>query len=226
MICYSENMIIKCSSAKDGSMKHGGSEATIRAHRRQFLEKIGCNPNLACLVQLGYEGDDFCRYSEIDQTNGGEGVTLDSRQIADGLLTRTPSQALFLPLADCIGAVLWDKSETALMLNHLGRHNLEQQGAAKSIEYFCTQVGTVPQDMHVYLSAAASGKNYPLYHFNGRSLHDVALEQLKQVGVTPTNITIDSRDTPTDKNLYSHSEFLKGNRSSDGRFMIVACLSS
>lgn len=217
-------MKINCSSVLDGTMKHGASGKEIATNRRQFLETIGCDPSQACMVQLSYDSDDFCRYGEVDLANGGEGITRDSPQIADGLLTHTLTQALFLPLADCIGAVLWNEKETALMLTHLGRHNLEQQGAAKSVEYFCATTDTAPGDVRVYLSAAADGQKYPLYRFENRSLRDVTLEQLERVGIKRESIKLDPRDTTTDETLYSHSEFLKGARPSDGRFMIVACL--
>jgi copper oxidase (laccase) domain-containing protein len=81
-----------------------------------------------------------------------------------------------------------------------------------------------PNDIDVWLSAAAGKTNYPLHDFDGRSLHVVALEQLVNAGVPAINIEIDSTDTTTDERLFSHSEFLKGNRLVDGRQAVVAMM--
>jgi len=43
-------------------------------------------------------------------------------------------------------------------------------------------------------------------------------------GIDRNNIDIDSRDTTTDSTLFSHSEFLKGNRSTDGRQAVVCMM--
>jgi hypothetical protein len=217
---------IEVSTVKDGTMKRGGANAKrIDDNRCLFLEKYSSSPDESVLVQLDYNSDDFCRYESVDGTAAGEGMVRDGR-IADGIATQTQNLTLFLPLADCIGAVLYDPEHEALMLTHLGRHNLQQNGGQKSVEFMVKTYETNPDKLEVRLSPSAGAENYPLFSFEGRSLQDVALEQLIQAGVPESNIELSNIDTTKDENYFSHSEFLKGNRQTDGRFAMVAMLAS
>lgn len=110
------------------------------------------------------------------------------------------------------------------MVSHLGRHNLEQFGGTKSVEYLISMHDCDPQKLAVWLSPAADKDSYPLYAFDNRSLHDVATEQLVEGGILPENITASPIDVATDKHYFSHSQFLKGNRETDGRHAVVAVL--
>lgn len=216
--------VVLLSTTDDGTMKHGASEEILRKNRRVFLESNSCDPEKACLVRLEYDGDDYCRYNEVDKQSGGEGISRESTIVADALLTREKDQTLFLPLADCVGAAIWDEAGTALMVSHLGRHNLEQDGGTKSAQYFLDQTGASAESIHVFLSPAASGEAYPLFSFENKSLHEVAIEQLLGAGVKPENITVDNRDTTADLKLFSHSEFLKDRQEVDGRFILAATM--
>jgi hypothetical protein len=55
-------------------------------------------------------------------------------------------------------------------------------------------------------------------------MHDVATEQLLIAGVAAEHIIGSLIDTTKDKNYFSHSEFLKGNRDTDGRFAVVTVM--
>lgn len=214
-----------CSQVSDGTMKKTeGDSIVVDSNRRRFLESKGMSIERSVLVRLDYNSEDFCRYSVVDDTAAGEGMVRDGR-IADGLATQTKNLALFLPLADCIGVVLYDPEHEACMLTHLGRHNLEQRGGEKSVEFMVTQFGTNPSKLEVYFSPSAGKANYPVFSFDGQSLAEVALAQLGASGVTRSNITLSSIDTTTDDRYFSHSEFLKGHCPTDGRFAIAAWLS-
>jgi hypothetical protein len=54
----------------------------------------------------------------------------------------------------------------------------------------------------------------------------VLTEQLIQSGVQQDHIESSGIDTVSSADYFSHSEFLKGNRPIDGRYAIVAMLSS
>lgn len=212
------------STVSDGTMKRGGADANeVDKNRRVFLEKHGLSPEKSVLVQLDYDSDDFCRYDIVDETAAGEGMIRDGR-IADALATQTKNLGLFLPLADCVGVVLYDPEHQALMLTHLGRHNLELNGGQKSVEFMTEQFGTVPADIEATFSPSAGGENYPLFAFDGKSLAAVAVQQLVAAGVKEDNIATSPIDTTKDETYFSHSEFLKGHRESAGRFAIVAKL--
>lgn len=110
------------------------------------------------------------------------------------------------------------------MLSHLGRHNLEQYGGTKCVDYLVREFGADPKNLTVWLSPAAGKENYPLYSFDNRGLHDVAIAQLNKAGVPLGNIVASPIDTAIDQNYYSHSQFKSGKRSADGRFAIVAIM--
>jgi len=216
-------MRLKCyqSTVHDGTMKESESEseAIIRHNRVNFLKQHDLSEDMAVLVNLEYGGDNYRRYASVDKRYGGDGITRASSLISDSLFTDKNNLALFLPLADCIGAVLYSPKNQAMGVAHLGRHNLIQEGGIRNIEY-----GSSPQDITVFLSAAAGNRSYPLYDFENRSLHEVAVEQLVKAGVLRQNIDVDRRDTTSDESLFSHSNFLAGTQETDGRHAIVAIM--
>jgi len=217
---------IACSSAADNSMRALSSDqrVAVATNRQAFLTSHNIAMANTTLVHLAYQGDDFCRYQALRDSDKGDGMVSQSTLVLDGAVVTTPGHALFLPLADCVGAIIHDPTKGILMLSHLGRHNLEQFGGTKSIEYLIKEHGVNPRDITVWLSPAASKEHYPLFAFNNRGLHEVATEQLIQAGVQPQNITISPIDSAADQNYYSHSQFLKGNRHDDGRFAVVAMM--
>lgn len=221
-------LAIFTSTVADGSMKSLGpsQDTEIAQNRRNFLARCGISPDTTTLVHLAYEGDTYCRYQTITRHHRGDGITRPASLVVDALVTTKPDTALFLPLADCIGTVLYDPTCGVLMLSHLGRHNLEQYGGAKSVEYLISHHGVDPANLQVWLSPAAGQANYPLFAFDHRSLHDVAVEQLAAAGVPKQHIDVSPIDTTTDPNYFSHSQFVAGNRPADGRFAVVAILRS
>lgn len=198
--------------------------ATVLPARTAFLAQQSIDPEDTTLVHLTYETTDFCRYSTVDNTHKGDGITRHPSFEVDALVTTTPGHALFLPLADCIAAVIHDPTQNILMVSHLGRHNLEQAGGTKSVEYLVATHGCDPNNLTVWLSPAAGSGNYPLFGFDNRSLHSVAAEQLMAAGVLHDSIEVSPIDTTTDTHYFSHSQFLAGNRATDGRHAVVAVL--
>lgn len=216
---------IYTSVSNHGSMKSlDANFASVLPTRTAWLTQYDIKPEDTTLVHLTYDGDDYARYYTVNDELRGDGVIRPPSIAIDGLATTVPGHALFLPLADCIGAVLHDAERSVLMLSHLGRHNLVQYSGTKSIEYMCEQFGCIPENITAWLSPAAGGQNYPLYDFDNRSLHDVATEQLVAAGVKPDHITRSPIDTTTHPDYYSHSQFLAGKRTSNGRFAVVAIM--
>ncbi len=213
------------SVASDGLMKSPDHDfATVLPARTTFLQKNSIDPRDTTLVQVTYETDDFCRYATLTEQEKGDGIIRDATIEADALVVTTLGHALFLPLADCIGAVIHDPIQNIMMMSHLGRQNLEQLGGTKCIDYLVDKHGIDPQNLTVWLSPAAGQKYYPLYAFDNRSLHDVAIEQLMTAGIRRDNITVSPIDSAADDNYFSHSRYLKGDRQTDGRHAVVATL--
>jgi len=213
------------STVADGSMKSPDRNfATVLPARTAFLRQHDIAPNDTTLVQVVYETDDFCRYITLTDEDKGDGIIRTPTIAADALVVTKPGHALFLPLADCIGAVIHDPMQNILMLSHLGRHNLEQTGGTKCITYLQEKHGVNSQDLTVWLSPAAGKDSYPLYAFNNRSLHDVATKQLLDAGIPRENITASPIDSAADEHYFSHSRYLQGDQSTDGRHAVVVTL--
>ena len=215
---------IAISDIRHATMSKIAPENTIRANRRSLLAMIEQPPEKAVLVKLEYTGVNYRRFTTVSARHAGDGITKQSSIVSDAMFTRETDLALLLPIADCIGAVLHDPINGVLGLAHLGRHNLVQHGGTGIIEYMTEEFGTEPSTISVWMSPAAGQANYPLYDFENRSLHEVALEQLCAAGIDEGRITIDRRDTTTDASLFSHSQFLNGNRPHDGRQAIVCVM--
>lgn len=220
-------LAIYASTVADGNMKAPDySHEPVMSARASFLQANTIDIASTTLVQTTYGSDDFCRYYTVDTSHQGDGMTRATSLEADALITSIPGQALFLPLADCIGAVIYDTAQNILMLSHLGRHNLEQFGGTKCIEYLMDTHGSHPDDITAWLSPAAGNEEYPLFAFNHRSLHEVATEQLMVAGIPRANITVSPINSASDSAYFSHSQFLQGKRADDGRFAVAAVLSS
>lgn len=201
-----------------------GNQSAARQNRIAFLQRHHINPEDTTLHTLSYGGNDFNRYLTLDNTAKGDGILRNSTVDADAVVVTKSNHAILLPLGDCVGAVIHDPTKNILMISHLGRHNLEQYGGTKCIQYLINNYGVNPSMLIVQLSPAAGGKNYPLHAFNNRSMHDVTTEQLVAAGVSTENIAPSTIDTTAHADYYSHSEYLKGNRDKDGRFAIVAVM--
>lgn len=221
-----QSVKIYVSSVDDGevSVAGGAMDVAARRHQRNILEKQHKSLNDTVLVRVSYDETDFCKYIVVDKSYSGDGMIRESTFVADGVITDVSGVVLFLPLADCIGAVLYDKKHHAIMLSHLGRHSLEQQGAIHSVEAICRAYYTQPKNLQAYFSPSVGKGTYPLRQFGGKSLREVAYEQLLCAGVD--DIIVDERDTATSKELFSHSQFLKGRQPTSGRHAILCYLES
>lgn len=216
------------SSVDDGNMKKKGfpesEHAVINEQRRAFLAALDIAPEQTVLVSLTYELEDFAKYKTVGIDQKGEGIVEPSRFEVDALATNEPGVALFLPIADCVGAILYDSVKKILMVSHLGRHSTEQYGGRKSVEFMVETYDSLPSDILVWLSPSPSRQSYPMYAFDNRGLQEVVIEQLQSAGILKEHIEASPVDTSTSLDYFSHSEFKKGNRPEDGRFAIVAMI--
>lgn len=224
---FGDAVIAAVSSVDDGPMNFRGHDLDEIQHNRVvFLDQVGIEPVQTTLVQVSYEErEHFTRYQVIGEEHAGEGMLAPTTAIvADALVTTRPEQALFLPLADCVGAILYDPENKILMVSHLGRHSVEEDGGKKSVAYLVDEFDTDPRRLLVWLSPAVGAASYPLSAFDGRGLHEVVTWQLLASGVSTENIELSAVDTAENDDYYSHSEYKAGNQSDDGRFAIVAMM--
>lgn len=226
---FQNAIIAAVSSLSDGNIKKANmpSEVTVNVDRDRevLLKNVGISMDQTVLVKISYDRDDYTRYHTANLEDKGKGILPGTDiEIYDALMTTHPGIALFLPLADCVGAILYDPTKKVLMVSHLGRHNIEQQGALRSVQYMQDNGDVDPGNLKVWLSPSAGRENYPLFAFDNKSQQEVVIEQLKTAGVTKENIETANIDTTTSENYFSHSEYLKDNSKPNGRFAIVAMM--
>jgi copper oxidase (laccase) domain-containing protein len=225
---FSGKIIAAVSSLNDGNMRFGnGSDAETLKNRIAFLNKVHIQPEQTTLVRISYENaKHFARYHVITDNQKNEGMlsAQPSEMIADALVVTRSGHALFLPLADCAGLILYDAMQHILMVSHVGRHSAEIEGAKKSVAYLIEHFSTNPKDIQAWISPAVGKATYPLRNMGGKGLHEVIVEQLHEVGVVHKNIEISGIDTAEHDGYFSHSQFLEGKRDGDGRFAVVAMM--
>lgn len=214
---FPNTVVVAVSSVEDGSMKDGAELMTPDAvrHRERFLQMCGMSPEQAAVHFADFSTDDYCVYRE---------AAVGLMPGVDGVSTQAANQPILLPLADCVGVVMYDPKHHALMVSHLGRHSTEQQGGVKSVEYMAARYGSKPEELLVWLGPSPNDADYPLWKFNNRSFTEVLLDQLQQAGVRRSHIEVSSVDTATNLHYFSHSQFLKGKQAIDGRYAIAAIL--
>jgi copper oxidase (laccase) domain-containing protein len=193
-------------------------------NRKRFLQKHDLSIEHASRVNIDYTGTDYRRYVEVTSEAKGASMRGDDIQPADALITREVNHILFLPLADCVGMAVYDPAHQILMLSHVGRHSLEQNGAYTSIKHLVDHYDSEPPKLLVWLTPAPGKAHYPLYAFDERDFKDVVAEQLHTAGILPHHITDNPSDSTTDMRYFSHSEFLAGRRTTDGRYAIIAVM--
>lgn len=223
---FGGEVIAALSSKSNGNLKFGlGDDAEVLANREKFLEQAGVDIRHASLVGITYATDNFAKYRIATADDKGVGMrTNDATGYVDALVTRDAGHALFLPIADCAGVILYDPVKHVLMVSHLGRHSVEQDGAIKSVDYLMKECASRAEDIRVWISPSVGKATYPLRAFDGRGLQEIIVEQLLGAGIKGGHIEASNIDTAHDHNYYSHSEFLKGNRETSGRFAIVAMM--
>lgn len=225
---FKTGVIAALSSVEDDNMSFnlGDSDEIVIENRRRFLSKNMIAMQSTVLCRVTFDREDYTQYTVVRNKERGHGMIAGTDAIiADALATDDRSVALFLPLADCIGAIFYDPGrEPRLMLAHLGRHSTEQHGAEACVAYMKDKFGSKPENLLVWLSPSPNGTEYPLWKRDNKSLRQAVEEDLTRAGIKTEHIESSDTDTVTDENYFSHSEFLKGNRETDGRYAIVAKL--
>jgi copper oxidase (laccase) domain-containing protein len=187
----------------DGNMRGFSQESSV--NQKRTLKQLGVTPKQTARVFVGYDRADFTRYFLAERASDFA-MFDENGVVSDGILTRQKGLAIFLPLADCLGAVLFDKRKNILMVVHAGRHNLAQNGLTLAVQFMSEQVGSNPADIAAWLSPSAGLANYQRPGFTKQSLQDAAIKQLLAAGVKMSSITASDIDTTTDPNYFSHSQ--------------------
>ena len=148
----------------------------------------------------------FTEYYEIsDQTIQDHQIAKPESELmlADGLVTKSKDFALLLPLADCLGVIVYDSAKHILGLLHSGRQNLEEDGAYKFIEFLKDNYGCNPADLQIYFSPHAL--DFQIFALNNATLSEAAISQLERAGIKREQIKTTDIDTVTNPDYPSNS---------------------
>lgn len=234
--CFTIDLQVAVSSREDGTMldrsRADRHDEEIVQNRQSFCQSAGLDYQ-ACVYQLISYGEDqtYDKIVEVTEPNT-EGVP------ADVLYTEQPGVGLFLPVADCVGTVIYDPIRKAVALAHLGRHATLAGTMAKTIEFF-VEHGSDPQDLYIWMSPNVEQSSYRMEYFdsankpgwqgfcehrNGGFYLDLAhynQARAVELGVALERITVSSVDTASNEHYFSHSQ---GDQT--GRFAVVAMIHS
>lgn len=219
-------IVIATSTVAEGSMFQNNDPANIAviANRKKFLETYGISSDDTTRLKITYDTNNFCRYSEVTTANKSDGMYGGFDVPHDALVTRELNHALFLPVADCVSAAFYDPIHQILGLAHLGRHSLEQRGGQKFVTYLKDHYDCEPRDIRVWLGPAPAKAVYPIWALDNKGMKEVTFEQLREAGILAENIINNAAETNKDQNYFSHSEYLKGHRQTDGDHAMVAMM--
>jgi len=219
-------IIVAISTVADGTMynRRDDLDSQVIHNRKVFLEKNAIAIEQTTRLRISYDRSDYLRYMELDTSFVNHGMTDTDAPMRDAIITTATGQALFLPIADCIGAIFYDPVAQVMALAHLGRHSLEQQGGREIVAYLQATHHANPKDMQVWLTPAPSKDTYPIWALDNKGMKEAALEQLFAAGILHQNITDNSAESDKDQQYYSYSESLKGDRTKDGSHAIVAMM--
>ena len=226
------NIIVAISAIKDGSMfnRHDDFDANVLHNREVFLATHNIKMDQATRIKVDAntratnKSEDFCQYHEITAADKGAGMRDGNVVVADALITTEMNHAIMLPVADCTGTVIYDPVKKVLMVSHLGRHSIVQDGGTKSVQYLVDHYGSNPADLLVWLTPAPGKDTFPIWALDNRGFKEVTFEQLMSAGIKKEHITDNPADSTKDPNYYSYSEFLKGNQKEDADYAIVAMM--
>lgn len=232
--CFPDDLVVAVSSRDDGTVLdrtlNNWHDETIVANRRKFCAEAGVDYG-QCVYQIILYGPD-ATYDVVGQVGepSADGV------YADVLYTETPGVGLFLPIADCVGTIIYDAQRRALGLAHIGRHASVAETIVKALKLF-VQNGSSPEDLTLWMAPSVSQDDYHMDYFDPMDDPDWAdfaerrddgiyldlagynSHLAQNNGVPKENIFLSPINTARDPNYFSHSQ-----GDTNGRFAVLAMM--
>jgi len=153
-ILFDGKVEVGVSEIDDGNMRFfgDGDESDIIKNQKELSNFIESG-DVARIRTIYGERKSFIEYVEITRENLAE-YSIDNSEkeipVSDGLVTRETEVGLLLPLADCLGVVIFDEKQKIVGLLHSGRQNIEQNGPRKFIEYFVDNFGSNTKNIKLW----------------------------------------------------------------------------
>lgn len=214
------------STVADGSMynREDKFDPSVYQNRITLLDSIGLTASDATRIRVGYDRSDFTETHVISEQHKSQGILDENVIISDALVTTGINHALLLPIADCVGAAIYDPEHQVLMVAHWGRHSLEQQGAERCIQFFKETYKSDVSKLEIHLTPAPAKEHYQIWKLDNKGMKEATFEQLARAGIHKDQIIDHPEDTFTDPRYYSYSAYLQGKKENDGDYVIVAVI--
>lgn len=207
---YHDDVHLAISDRADGNMRSFSvqDDPIVLQNQQNLLNELGLSIDQGARLKVTYKRTDYDWVSVISESNLKEfcpKLPEDNIPISDILVTTLSDVGLILPLADCLGVVLFDPEHRVLALVHGGRQTLEQRGIEKAVSYLKNNYHSDPAMIKAILSPCARS-NYPLQNLDNKTIPEVGMEQLRISGIKLENIFDFKIDTTTDPNYPSNSQ--------------------
>lgn len=213
---FNNQIEVAISDIADGSMRYFGSgeEGTIIKNQQKLGTALNLTSDKIARVRTVYDGrTNYTEYYEVTPVNINQYSIANPESaitVSDGLVTKYREIGILLPLADCLGAVVYSKKQGLVGLLHAGRHNIEQNGPKLFIKFLVENYGINPNELKLYFSPYAI--SYRITILGNKTMRDAAMEQFVKSGVLKDNIIDPGIDTIFSNNYPSSSMGDKTNR--------------
>ena len=133
-VLFDGKVEVGISEISDGNMRFfgDGNENEIIENQKKLGKALDLSGDKIARIRTIYsDRKNFTDYHEITDKNLLEYAIVNSEKqipVSDGLTTICSNIGILLPLADCLGIVVFDKEHQATGLLHSGRQNVEQYG--------------------------------------------------------------------------------------------------
>ena len=210
------------STTDEGNMsfRYGDREEVLQ-NRKKFFNGIRIPTERAVILEVQHG----TKIIEASSSLGGTGVNSEASAIkADAIVTREKNLAIALLTADCIPAILFDRPNGILCLAHLSHKNTEERFAQVLISFFRREYDTNLRELKIFFGPSIKKESYFLEEYpEGYDLTGGNVKQLLLKGVREENIIVDSTDTVTSSDFFSH---YRGNTNNEkeGRFVTTTML--
>ena len=194
----------------DGNMRFfegTNDESEVIKNQCKLGEVVGLSGDNIARIRTIYDNrETFTTFYEVSSDNLQEySILKPGRQltVSDGLITKESNIGLLLPIADCLGLVVYDEKQKILGLLHAGRQDVEQGGPGKFIITFVEKFGSTAENLKIYFSPCAL--DYQIFKLGGQTMPEAAKTQLTKTGVLSENIIESKIDTVTNESFPSYS---------------------
>ena len=205
------------------------SEEIVLPKREDFLTKHGISSRDCVFIQTEHEE----KITHVGGSDKGRVITTEA------LITKESGVILYLLTADCFPVSFYDSKSQIVALAHMGWKPTDKELALKVVNEMKSTYGSQPQDIEIIIGPGIHKESYKFINpvqkqmpnwtayltdlEEGETQIDLISyikDQVVRGGVPQENIQINSIDTATSKNYFSHYRAVRTGEP-EGRFATI-----